>query len=143
MQPTIDLHSGPCHWEPAARHALALLGIASLLAASTPPAWKIAALVALAVAWRFTRVRIRRATLRLFADGNASLLRNGQAQPVEITGQAWTSRVFCVVEVRRLDDGVTERLQICAARQPASDYRRLLGVLRLGAFAPQEDCLDH
>jgi hypothetical protein len=143
MPRTIELHSGPCRWEPFTRHTLALLGIASLLAASTPPAWKIAALVALALAWRFTRAHPRRATLRLFADGTASLLRNGHEQPVEMTGQAWSSRVFCVVEVRRFDVGVTERLQICAARQSASDYRRLLGLLRLGAFAPQEDCLDH
>ena len=140
-----ELTAGPCAWEAAARPVLGLLGCASLVLAPTGWPWTATGLVALALAvlWSARPARRRiRTTLNLHPDGTATLVRNARAQPAEITGRAWISRVFCVIEVRPLDDDGSEWLAICAAKHSASDYRQLLGALRLGAFGSRGECLD-
>jgi hypothetical protein len=145
MRRALELRPGPCAWEAGARYGLAVLGIVSVMLAPTDWTWKGIALAALAVVWRLgaePSADAGRPKLTLFPDGTATLARNGREQPAELTGRAWLSRVFCVLEVQPLDAEGAEWLRICASNQPPRAYRRLLGVLRLRALAAREDCLD-
>lgn len=145
MRTSLRLVPGPCRVEAAVRHALALLGATSLLLAPTAGSWKLAGLAALLLAWRWAaepRRQDRESGLLLYPDGTATLVQGAAVRPVVVTGRAWLSRPVCVIEVAEPEHGTHRWLRICAARQHADDYRRLRGLLRLGAFTDAEACLD-
>jgi len=136
-RPPLDLVLGPCRWERAARSALAFAGAAALLSSPAAWGWKLAALAALAVAWAATDARGRPTgvvTLRLHPDGTATLRESDAERPVTLGGRSWLSRLFCLVEWTAPDDGRRGWAQVCATRNEPADYRRFIGMLRLGVF---------
>jgi hypothetical protein len=147
MRERIDLVLGPCAGERWLRRLLVLLGALSLALAPTSLAWKFAGLVALAAAWRFAArpargAGDRPASLRLYPDGTAALLEGAGERPVAPTGRAWITRPLTLLELADPDHGGAGWHAVCASRNAPRNYRRLLGLLRLRAFHPEERCLD-
>jgi len=137
VRPRLDLVLGPCRWETTARQLLAVACAAALLTASAGWGWKLAMLAALAGAWAAARDRTRGtepATLTVHPDGTATLREAGAEKPVTISGRSWLSRLFCLVEWNAPDDGRRGWAQVCATRNDPADYRRFVGLLRLGVF---------
>lgn len=138
----LDLVLGPCRWEAPARNLLALTGVVALLAAPSNGAWKLAALAALAATWYGSGRRARAdgaTTLSLHADGTTTLTSAEGERPVRLVARAWLSRRFCLVEWSELDRPGRGRGQVCASNNDPDDYRRMLGLLRLGAHAEGAD----
>lgn len=136
-RPPLDLVLGPCRRESALRHLLTVAGAAALLSAPAAWGWKLAALAALAVAWAASADRGRAtaaATLTIHADDTATLREAGAERPVTLGGRSWLSRLFCLVEWNAADDGRRGWAQVCATRNDPADYRRFVGLLRLGVF---------
>lgn len=136
-RPRLELVLGPCRRETAARHLLALAGAAALLTAPAAWGWKLAALAALAGAWAASGDRARVSapvTLTVHPDGTATLRDAGAERPVTVSGRSWLSRFFCLVEWRVPEDGRRGWAQVCATRNDPVDYRRFVGLLRLGVF---------
>ena len=67
-------------------------------------------------------------------DGTATLRQSGVEKPVTISGRSWLARLFCLVEWNAPEDGRRGWAQVCATRNDPADYRRFIGLLRLGVF---------
>ena len=142
MPRRIELRFGVAPWLRSAQRLAFLLAILALGLSPAAWPWRIAALVALAIAWCFEE---RRATRRdqagqlvLFADGRLRLDRDGAEQYGLAMAAAWVSRWFCVLRWADNEEGRTRTCLICASENHPDDYRRLLTCLRLGAFENRE-----
>lgn len=138
----LELRFGVAPWLRSAQRLAFLLAVLALGLSPAAWPWRIAALAALAIAWRFEE---RRAMLRdqagrlaLHLDGRLRLDRDDAEQHGLAMGAAWVSRWFCVLRWVDNEEGRTHTCLVCASENHPDDYRRLLTCLRLGAFENRE-----
>jgi hypothetical protein len=140
----LSLQTGSGAWLEFSRLALVFLATAALVSTPTAWAWRLAALVLLAVTYRLSRKRMRRNRfdlhLTLFSDGTAVATGQGCAERT-LTWPArgvWASRRLCILPVREDARADIIYCVILASRNNPDDYRRLLSWLRLGVGANTE-----
>ena len=132
------LRTGPGPLLEAGHLALAVLAAVALLSAPTAWAWRLPALVLLALTYLVTRRRMKRQCpdfrLFLFSDGTA-LAEDSECKENTLNwpaGHAWASRQLCMLPVNECANADIIHCVILASRNNADDYRRLLSWLRLG-----------
>lgn len=138
MPDRITLNTGSAWWLDGLWALTALAAFTLLLAAPSPPAWRLAAVAALAVFLLFERHRSKRrngnGTLQLRLDGNLQFTAGDSSVSGLLDGGSWTGSHFCMLHWTPLDGGRRHHSLVCASRNRADDYRRLLVWTRLGAF---------
>ena len=140
MQSRLQLVCGPAPWLRAAIAAAVFTAFLSILSVPTPPEWRFAALVLLAITafveWR--RVSRRYTSIVLSSDG--SLLyrgSHGESRGHELPG-GWISPWLCVLPWRPVEGGHVRNALVCASLNSEADFRRLRVRIRLGAAGAEE-----
>ncbi|MDT8320220.1 MAG: hypothetical protein RQ826_06790 [Xanthomonadales bacterium] len=129
----IEVIAGAATWYRALHIAIFVAGGLSIAVAGSALIWKFVLfgglLVVFARLWRSLTKRHERTTLRLFYDGTAVI---GQSKGFLLQGDSsWVSRWVCIVSVHGSSGTHARNLLVCAASNPAADYRRLLQWLRM------------
>jgi hypothetical protein len=138
----IELEAGSGAWLQLSQLLIGLLGIVVLLASALPAAWKAVMTVASGLAFAAgvfgprPRAAIHRVILHL--DGSAILATANGTVRAQLADGGWSSRWCCVVPFGETPGRRRFRCLVCASRNSADAYRRLLVQLRLNAAAEPE-----
>jgi len=118
---------------------LFVIAAVCLLASASSWPWTAAALSALVAVHLSARACLAskqpHGRLVLRDDGNLELERNGASTPGTLLQRAWISRWLCVITWENLETGTRHPCLVCASRNTADEFRRLLVRLRLGQVA--------
>jgi len=131
----IKIRTGASSWLKRLHFIVLALAVGGILAANSNWVFRLAALTAIVfvtgLSLRDMSRTKRYRVLHIHTNGLVSLLdENDEETPGVLEPGAWVSRYLSLVKIGRLDVWRPAYLIICASRNSAEEYRRLLKILR-------------